>query len=283
MYHYQKNIGDYRSATMHLSLVEHGVYNQLLDWYYLDEKPLPLDNRTLFRRLSARTEEEQGAVTDVLAEMFQETPEGWRHKRVERELAAYRAKAQQAREAGKLGGRPRKKVVGSGENRSGSSHNRSGSAIKADAKPTINQEPLTKNQPEAKSKSKGAKAPAAARQVVEIPDWIPAEAWLGFAEMRCKGRHPLTKRAAELIVIELAKLKAQGHDPGRVLDQSTAAGWRGVFPIRQDTGATSSGRKLSLVERAAQHERDANARRAAQQAMGQDDGDIRPSMGDRLR
>lgn len=136
MYHYQKNIGDYRSATMHLSLLEHGVYNQLLDWYYLDEKPLPLDNRTLFRRLSAKSEIEQQAVLDVLSEMFIQTPEGWEHSRVEREIAQYKAKANQAREAGKLGGRPPKKGIGS-------ENNRDGFEKKPDAKPTANQEPIT--------------------------------------------------------------------------------------------------------------------------------------------
>ncbi len=136
MYHYQKNIGDYRSATMHLSLLEHGVYNQLLDWYYLDEQPLPLENRTLFRRLSARSEIEQQAVLDVLAEMFTQTEQGWVHKRVEREIAQYKAKSQQAREAGKLGGRPPNKGVGSAENRDGFEN-------KPDAKPTANQEPRT--------------------------------------------------------------------------------------------------------------------------------------------
>ncbi len=139
MYHYQKNIGDYRSATMHLSLLEHGVYNQLLDWYYLDELPLPIDNRTLFRRLSARSEIEQQAVLDVLEEMFTRTENGWIHSRVEREIAQYKAKSQQAREAGKLGGRPSKKG-------DGSENNRDGFENKPDAKPTANQEPLTNNQ-----------------------------------------------------------------------------------------------------------------------------------------
>ncbi len=41
MYHDKKNIGDYRSATAHLTLLEHGVYNWLLDTYYLNEKRSP--------------------------------------------------------------------------------------------------------------------------------------------------------------------------------------------------------------------------------------------------
>ena len=64
------------------------------------------------------------------------------------------------------------------------------------------------------------------------PPWVPAEAWAGFDAMRRRGRHPLTVRAASLIVLELQKLQAQGHDPAAVLDQSTRNGWRDVFPIR---------------------------------------------------
>lgn len=138
MYHYQKNIGDYRSATMHLSLLEHGVYNQLLDWYYLEETPIPNDNRTLYRRLSAKTEDEQKAVLEVLNEMFLLTDGVWVHRRVEREIAQYREKSDKAKIAGKLGGRPLKKGVGS-ENKPIAFQE------EATAKPTANREPLTVN------------------------------------------------------------------------------------------------------------------------------------------
>jgi uncharacterized protein YdaU (DUF1376 family) len=167
MYHYQKNIGDYRSATMHLTLVEHGVYNQLLDWYYLDESPLPADNRTLFRRLSARTEEEQKAVLDVLSEMFSLTESGWMHKRVEREISQYKAKSQQARDAGKLGGRPSKKGVGLSENRDGFEK-------EPDAKPTANREPLTANQEEISKLSLASTRPVAESQP-ELEQAIPGK------------------------------------------------------------------------------------------------------------
>jgi hypothetical protein len=67
---------------------------------------------------------------------------------------------------------------------------------------------------------------------VALPDWIPSEAWDGFVENRRKIRHPMTPRAAELIVAELTKLRAAGADPTQVLDQSTRNGWRDVFPVR---------------------------------------------------
>jgi hypothetical protein len=73
-------------------------------------------------------------------------------------------------------------------------------------------------------KTKRADAPA---------EWIPADAWTGFVEMRSKIRKPLTtERAVTLIVKDLEKFKAQGHDPGTVLDQSTKNGWQGVFPLK---------------------------------------------------
>lgn len=66
------------------------------------------------------------------------------------------------------------------------------------------------------------------------PDWVPADAWESFVEMRrsmgAKGK--LTDRAAKLLVNELEKLRAQGHEPGEVLQQSVMNNWRGVFPLK---------------------------------------------------
>ena len=70
MHYYQHHIGDYRRDTAHLSLLEHGVYRQLLDWAYLDNDPIPKETETVYRRLSARTDEEKNAVNIVLSEFF---------------------------------------------------------------------------------------------------------------------------------------------------------------------------------------------------------------------
>ncbi len=110
MHYYKKNIGDYRSATAHLSLLEHGVYNWLLDTYYLNEKPLPLNERELFRMALARTKDEKNAVRDILIEFFVETENGWVHNRCESEVKAYHAKAETNRKNGGNGGRPKKQA-----------------------------------------------------------------------------------------------------------------------------------------------------------------------------
>jgi hypothetical protein len=78
---------------------------------------------------------------------------------------------------------------------------------------------------------KEQKQPQAALSV-ELPDWVDREAWDGFAAMRKRQRHPLTDRAAKLVLGELEKLSAEGYDAADVLDQSTRNGWRDVYPIK---------------------------------------------------
>lgn len=111
MHYYQFNIADYRKDTTHLSMLEHGAYRQLLDWHYLDQSPIPLETEVVFRRLSARTEDEQKAILIVLKELFVCTENGYIQHRVMREIEQYEAKANRARDNGKLGGRPPKTKV----------------------------------------------------------------------------------------------------------------------------------------------------------------------------
>jgi len=83
-----------------------------------------------------------------------------------------------------------------------------------------------------------------------LPDWVPAEAWAGYVEMRKKLRKPLTDRAIELRIKDLARLRAEGQDIGAVLDQSTSNGWTDVYPVkerraqpRQESRFTSLGKQ----------------------------------------
>lgn len=99
--------------------------------------------------------------------------------------------------------------------------------------------PREEKRREEKKEQKKEQAPATPSALVEVPEWVPADAWAGFVENRKKIRHPLTSRAAKLVLAELVKLKAMGHPPGAVLDQSTRNGWRDVFELR--AGKPSSG------------------------------------------
>jgi hypothetical protein len=65
---------------------------------------------------------------------------------------------------------------------------------------------------------------------VDLPDWLPPDAWAEWSAYRgsiAKGRW--TQRAAELSIESLGRLRAKGEDPRRVIEQSIANGWTGLF------------------------------------------------------
>jgi uncharacterized protein YdaU (DUF1376 family) len=108
MRHFAHHIGDYAAATAHLSFVEDAAYHRLLRRYYQDEKPLPTDLVATQRLVGARSREEREAVKNVLEEFFKLTERGWVQVRADREIEAYRIRAEIARENGNRGGRPHK-------------------------------------------------------------------------------------------------------------------------------------------------------------------------------
>lgn len=85
MHYYQFNIGDYKSHTEHLSEMEDLTYRRLLDWYYLHEQPIPLDQTETARQIRMRSHSDCIAV--VLQEYFELTESGWIHHRADREIA----------------------------------------------------------------------------------------------------------------------------------------------------------------------------------------------------
>lgn len=92
MNYYEKHISDYRRDTTHLSLLEHGVYNQLLDTYYLSEMPLTSDLESLMRTHCARTADERKAFVNVLKDFFTLSSDGYIHDKCECVLEDIRKK-----------------------------------------------------------------------------------------------------------------------------------------------------------------------------------------------
>jgi uncharacterized protein YdaU (DUF1376 family) len=102
MHFYRHHIGDYRKDTVHLTLLEHGAYRQLIDLYYLDEKPLPTDDAKVMRLACARTKDEKEAVKNVLSDFFEKTPKGYTHKRCDSELNRIYEKSEKARQSARV-------------------------------------------------------------------------------------------------------------------------------------------------------------------------------------
>jgi uncharacterized protein YdaU (DUF1376 family) len=216
MHHYKHHIGDYRRDTMHLSLLEHGCYRQLLDMYYLSEEPIPKETESVIRRLCVRTEEEAKAIQTVLNEFFTPTEKGWIHGRCDREIDTYQGKADRARGNGKLGGRPKKtEVVISG--------NQSATKTKANHKPlTTNQEP--------KDNAFDAEAFLVENNVSEsvAADWLA---------LRKKKRAANTKTAMDGVLSEARKA---GLSLDAALQMACRRNWQG-FEAAWVTNPTPAG------------------------------------------
>ena len=106
--YYPRFPGDYQRDTSHLSLVEHGAYILLLDFYYSGEKPLPADRRCLYRICRAFSRLERKAVDFVVGEFFNQGEDGLLHnKRADLELEKRRKYLKERSEAGKQGAEKR--------------------------------------------------------------------------------------------------------------------------------------------------------------------------------
>lgn len=139
MNYYPHHIGDYKSATMHLSNEEDLAYRRLLEMYYDTEQPIPLETQWVARRLRVGTE----ALESVLNDFFINSDSGWKHPKCDLVIREYHEMAEKNRRNGKLGGRPKtnKQAV---KNPVGSQSDASGNPVVTHSK--ANQEPETKNQ-----------------------------------------------------------------------------------------------------------------------------------------
>ena len=127
MHYYNFHIGDYKSHTSHLSVIEDIAYRRLLDFYYLHEKPIK--QHDIARQIGMR-EHEQDVLT-ILDEFFLSSPQGFVHSRADKEIARFKEFA----EAGKRGAAKRWGANGEAN-----------SPPNPTPIATNNQEPITNNQ-----------------------------------------------------------------------------------------------------------------------------------------
>lgn len=89
----------------------------------------------------------------------------------------------------------------------------------------------------------GAGKPAASAQA-PLPDWIPADAWAGYVEMRRTRKKPMTARALQMIVKALDGMRAKGIDLAAVLDASTKNCWTDVYEPKPKPGAEQAAKSI---------------------------------------
>jgi uncharacterized protein YdaU (DUF1376 family) len=151
MHYFQFHIGDYKSHTHHLSLLEDLAFRRLLDHYYLHE--VPIKQREIARQIGMRDNEQE--VLTVLEEFFVSTEKGYINPRADNEIAKYRKFI----EDGKRGAAKR--------------------WLKGDDSPpnaspiaTINHKPITINQEPKIKTQRGSRLPT---------DWTLPDEWKAWA------------------------------------------------------------------------------------------------------
>lgn len=96
------------------------------------------------------------------------------------------------------------------------------------------------------------KAPQGARRsgpvipVIELPEWIPADLWRDFAEMRVERKKPMTLRAMQLMVKTVSRLREAGNDPVAVLEQSIRNGWTDCYEVKQQERSGRSSERYAV-------------------------------------
>ena len=174
MHFYQFHIGDYKSHTHHLSLIEDLAFRRLLDHYYLHE--LPIKQRDIARQIGMREHEQE--VLAVLNEFFISTENGFINPRADEEITKYRKFS----EDGKKGAAARWHKGGNGE---------ANSPPNATPMATNNHKPITNNHKPIKERATDVATPVGVSEIV----------WQDFKNHRKAKKAQVTQR----VVDEIAK------------------------------------------------------------------------------
>lgn len=173
MYYYQHHIGDYRRDTSHLTLLEHGIYRQLLDLYYITEKPL---DANALRLISARTTDEMHATQQILSEFFTLENGLYYHSRCEDEIAKFHEKSNKASASAKARWNKNNNL-------------KDANALRMNSERNANHKPITNNH----------------KPKINTPDGVALTLWSDFLTLRKAKKLPITQTALDGINREAEK------------------------------------------------------------------------------
>jgi len=86
-----------------------------------------------------------------------------------------------------------------------------------------------------KDKDKETPKPPSGESGWSRPDWVPADLWQQFEEVRRRKKKPLTDAARKLAVNRLDKLRAEGHDVATMLNDSILHAWDTFYAPKEGT------------------------------------------------
>lgn len=213
MHYFQFQIKEWMANTSHLTLEEEAIYLRLVNWYYDSERPIPIDNRLILRKL--RLHERVVNVYDILQEFFIETDNGWIHKRCDIEIAKYHSMA----EAGKKGALKR----WAGHTPPIPTPLGSHTHPNATPMPIINKELIIKN------KELNIKATK-----VATPDGVNESLWNDFLKVRKEKKLALTQTALKGIEREAKNCNKSLSEVLQICCENGWAGFKANWLEKQD-------------------------------------------------
>jgi hypothetical protein len=88
---------------------------------------------------------------------------------------------------------------------------------------------------------KKKKPPKGGKEKEKLPEFVPADLWKDFIQMRNKIKKPMTDRAKVLALKQLEKLHEEGHDITVVMEQSIFKCWQSFYAPKDDADRGSKG------------------------------------------
>ncbi len=247
MNYYPHHIGDFNSATRHLTRIERSVYRDLIELYYDTEEALTLDFNALCRLIIARSDEERTAVEQVLNEFFTQTEQGWFHSRCDEEIQKYHANRQAKSAAGKASAARRAQKTAKKPNTSASDVEHQFNSEPTHVEQPLNecatnQEPITNNQePEEKNNTAPAKRVRSYSVAELVAFGVDDQVAEEFLAIRKRKRAPLTQLALDGIRREADRV---GWTLNQAMRKCVERGWVGFEAgwITRDAGTTPAGK-----------------------------------------
>lgn len=194
---YPRYTGDIQRKTSHLSMQQMGAYDRLLDWYYSNSKPLPLERVQMHRICNAVAPNEQADVDYIVDTFFERREDGYHNDKANQEILK-RLDISKKRRLAQL----------------------------------IKEQKRAAND----TASAGANAPSNAdttttttTYINPLPPFVDFELFSQFIAFRKEIKKPLTPTAEKVLIQKLEKFDKQGYDVNYILRESITNRWQGVF------------------------------------------------------
>ncbi|MGQ0721006.1 MAG: hypothetical protein ACT4PE_05460 [Candidatus Eiseniibacteriota bacterium] len=218
-------------AVLSMSLLARGAYSTLLFalWDLPEPGVAPASPRALMS-LARATPEEWGQVEGEVKGAFDTlSREGcWVQRRMVREHARQVKYFEDAKKLGRAGGRK------SAELRTVATHPQG--PLKGPSKAP----PKGASTASLASLASQAEKKTPPTPPATLPGWLEPAVWNDWDAFRrsIASKAPWTPKARQLSIARLDELRAAGHQPRAVVDQSILNGWRGLFEVKP--GSTAS-------------------------------------------